>query len=286
MVSVADRIDLVESLVEAGVEDVEIGSFVHPKWIPQMAGTEEVARGIERREGVRYWALVPNPKGLERAAQCGIENVALFMSATESHNQSNLNRSLSESMESLRETSALAQEEGMTIRSYISTAFGCPFEGSVDFDVVMKIAEELLASGAEHVCLGDTVGMGSPKEVGEGCRRAVKAFGAKRVALHLHDTQGLALPNALIAFQEGVRLFDGAVGGMGGCPYAPGAAGNVASDDLINMFGQLEVETGVDLERLTEVTRWLKEELGFRVGARYFDYWRAKKAASEGREDE
>lgn len=281
VVSAADRIKLVEKLVDAGVRDVEIGSFVHPKWIPQMAGTDEVARGIKRREGVRYWALAPNLKGLERAAACQIEHVALFMSATESHNRSNLNRSLQESLESLRETSAAALQEGMKIRGYISTAFGCPFEGKVDFDVVMEIGEELLAAGAEHICLGDTVGAGSPKEVAAGCRRAVEAFGAERVALHLHDTQGLALPNALIAYQEGVRLFDGAVGGMGGCPYAPGAAGNVASDDLVNMFSQLDVETGIDLDAMMAVTQWLKEGLGFHVGARYFDYWMAKKKAPE-----
>lgn len=281
IVPVDRRVELIEGLVEAGARDVEIGSFVHPKWVPQMAGTDEVAREMVRREGVRYWALVPNRKGLERAIDCEIDHVAVFMSATESHNRSNLNRSLQDSLDSLSETCALAQLEGMTIRAYISTAFGCPYEGKVDFEGVMRISEFLLEAGADHISLGDTIGAGSPKAVGEGCGRAVEAFGASRVALHLHDTQGLALPNALIAYQQGVRLFDGAVGGMGGCPYAPGAAGNVASDDLVNMFTQLEVETGYDLNALVKVTDWLGDRFGFQIRARYYKYWKAGKRAPE-----
>lgn len=279
IVPVDRRIELIEGLVAAGARDVEIGSFVHPKWVPQMAGTDEVARSITRDPEVRYWALVPNRKGLERALACDITYIAVFMSATEAHNRSNLNRSLRDSLDSLEETISLAGEERLTTRAYISTAFGCPYEGEVDFDEVLRIGDFLLQAGADHICLGDTIGAGSPQAIGEGCGRAVERFGVEKVALHLHDTQGLALPNALIAYQQGVRLFDGAVGGMGGCPYAPGAAGNVASDDLVNMFTQLDIDTGYDLEKLVGVTDWLGDRFGFKIQARYYNYWRAGKRA-------
>lgn len=272
----ADRVAMIEKLVEAGIRDVEIGSFVHPDWVPQMEGTGEVAEMIERREDVRYWALVPNVKGLQRAIDAGIDHVAVFMSATEAHNQQNLNRSVVESLEALEETTRLARDHQMTIRAYVSTAFGCPYEGDVDFDRVLEIGERLLEMGADHISLGDTIGVGSPPEIRRGCRRALDEFGRDRVALHLHDTQGLALANALVAYREGIRLFDGAVGGMGGCPYAPGAAGNVATEDLINLFEGLEVATGVDLDALCRTSRWLERQLGFSIAGRYFAYWRAR----------
>lgn len=278
----ADRVEMIERLVDAGIRDIEIGSFVHPRWVPQMAGTDEVAEAVERRDGVRYWALVPNLKGLERAVDCGIEHVALFMSATESHNRSNLNRTLQESLEALEETAEAARAEQMTMRAYISTAFGCPFEGNVDFDVVLEIGARLLDMGVEHLSLGDTTGMGQPGAVRQGCRRAVERFGSDKVALHLHDTQGLALANALVAYEAGVRLFDAAIGGMGGCPYAPGAAGNVASEDLINLLTTMGAETGLSSDALCQVTEWLHQELGFSVRARYFDYWRSQTRETEG----
>ncbi len=275
ILDVAERIEMIESLVEAGARDIEIGSFVHPRWVPQMKGTDEVARGLEHQEGLRYWALVPNLKGLERAVAAGVDHVAIFMSATEAHNQSNLNRSITESLQALEETARQARAESMTIRAYLSVVFGCPFEGEVDFDVVLDIGEKLLDMGAEHLSLGDTIGAGGPREIRNGCRRALDKFGAKKVALHLHDTQGLALANALVAYEEGIRLFDGAVGGMGGCPYAPGAAGNVASEDLLNLFEHLGASCDLDMDRLCRVAQWLQEEKGFCLGGRYLDYWRA-----------
>lgn len=269
------RVNMVEKLVDAGVRDIEIGSFVHPKWVPQMEGTDQVAEQIRRRDGVRYWALVPNVKGLERALQAGVDHVAVFMSATESHNRKNLNRSVVESLEALDETTQIAREEGMTIRAYISTAFGCPYEGEVDFERVLEIGERLLEMGAEHLSLGDTIGAGAPPDIRKGCRRALDEFGPDRVALHLHDTQGLAVANALVAYREGIRMFDGAIGGLGGCPYAPGAAGNVASEDLLNLFERLGAATGVDLDAMCRVDEWLEQTMGFSVAGRYFSYWRA-----------
>ena len=278
----ADRVKMIEKLVATGVRDIEIGSFVHPRWVPQMEGTEEVAENLEASEDVRFWALVPNLRGLERAMAVGVEHVAVFMSATEAHNQKNLNRSLQDSLESLQETTRRARSEGMAVRAYISTAFGCPFEGDVDFDVVVEIGEKLLQMGAGHLSLGDTIGAGDPRSIRSGCRRALDAFGPEKVALHLHDTQGLAVANALVAFEEGIRMFDGAVGGMGGCPYAPGAAGNVASEDLVNLFHQMGAKTGIDVDALCAVTKWLHEEMGFSIGGSYFAYWRAH----QGREAE
>lgn len=277
----ADRVTMIEKLVATGVRDIEIGSFVHPSWVPQMADTEQVAAQLQRQPGVRYWALVPNLKGLERALAADIDHVAVFMSATESHNRKNLNRSLKQSVASVDEVMQRATAEGMTVRAYLSTAFGCPFEGDVDFDQVLAIGEHLLEEGAEHLSLGDTIGAGSPAQIRQGCRRAISAFGDAHVALHLHDTQGLALVNAMVALEEGVRFFDGAVAGMGGCPYAPGAAGNVASEDLLNLFEQLNAQSTVDLDALCGVSRWVQEELGFCGGGRYLAYWQAQRQRGE-----
>lgn len=276
VLSCEDRVAMIEGLVSAGVRDVEIGSFVHPRWVPQMAQTDEVARQIRRQEGVRYWALVPNLKGLERAAAADVQHVAVFMSATEAHNQSNLNRSLDESLAALKRTTEAAVAQGMVVRAYISTVFGCPFEGDVDFERVLEIGEELLANGAEHLSLGDTIGAGTPLQVAEGCARAVARFGVDRVALHLHDTQGLAVASALLAYQAGVRLFDGAVGGMGGCPYAPGAAGNLASEDLVNLMISMGARVEASLDGLCEVTDWLSQQVGLTTRSRYYPYWRSQ----------
>ncbi len=275
IVSVEHRVELVERLVKAGVNDVEIGAFVHPKWVPQMEGTEEVAEAIEQVEGVNYWGLVPNQVGLERALGAGLEHVAVFMSATEAHNQHNLNRSLDESLKAVRATITDAKDEGLGVRAYLSTVFGCPYEGAVEFDVVLELCDQLLAMGADHISLGDTIGAGYPPQVQKGCRRAVEAFGAERVALHLHDTQGMGLANALVAYNEGVRLFDGAVGGLGGCPYAPGAAGNVASEDLLNMLHSMGADSGVSRRRLCRVSRWVEGYVDSDIQGKCCDYWRA-----------
>ncbi len=280
VVDPSDRVALIERLVDAGVEDIEIGSFVHPKWVPQMAGTDQVASALEPRPGVRYWGLVPNQRGLQRALDSGLTHVALVMSATESHNQSNLNRSLQDSLRAVEEVSRNALAEGLTIRTYISTVFGCPFEGDVDFDQVLKLGEQLLDFGAEHISLGDTIGAGDPRSVADGCRRAVEAFGADRVALHLHDTRGLALVNAFAAFEVGVRLFDGAVGGMGGCPYAPGAAGNVASEDLLQLLDLLGADLPVSAPSFLPITTWLRDHQGFTVRSRAFEYSLSQEKAS------
>ncbi|MFW5967273.1 MAG: hydroxymethylglutaryl-CoA lyase [Persicimonas sp.] len=273
--SVDQKVEMIERLVAAGVKDVEIGSFVHPKWVPQMADTDRVAERLSPQDGVRYWALVPNQTGLERAIQVEVEHVATFMSASESHNQKNLNRSIDESLAELRATLEMARRHDCEIRAYISTAFGCPYEGRVDFERVLDIGDELLEAGAGLLSLGDTIGAGTPPQIEESCRRAVESFGADRVALHLHDTQGLALTNAYVAWQVGVRQFDSAVGGTGGCPYAPGAAGNVASEDLAHLFETMDVDTGLSLPDLLETSSWIADTTDIDISSRYWHYWMA-----------
>lgn len=273
--SVDQKVEMIERLVAAGVKDVEIGSFVHPKWVPQMADTDRVAERLSPQDGVRYWALVPNQTGLERAIQVEVEHVATFMSASESHNQKNLNRSIDESLAELRATLEMARRHDCETRAYISTAFGCPYEGRVDFERVLDIGDELLEAGAGLLSLGDTIGAGTPPQIEESCRRAVESFGADRVALHLHDTQGLALTNAYVAWQVGVRQFDSAVGGTGGCPYAPGAAGNVASEDLAHLFETMDVDTGLSLPDLLETSSWIADTTDIDISSRYWHYWMA-----------
>ncbi len=272
ILSVDQKVEMIHRLVEAGARDIEIGSFVHPDWIPQLADTGEVARQIERRDDVRYWALAPNRKGLERALEAGITHVATFMSASETHNRKNVNRTIGESLRCLEESYEVALREGCTVRAYVSTVFGCPYEGDVDFDRVMDISGQLLEFGAEMISLGDTIGAGTPLQVRRECARAVEAFGSERLALHLHDTQGLALTNAFVAYELGMRAFDSSVGALGGCPYAPGAAGNLGTEDLIHLFEEIGVETGMDIEAILDTTAWIESTTDISNQSRYYEY--------------
>ncbi len=266
------KVEMIERLVEAGVRDVEIGSFVHPKWVPQMADTAEVARRIRREPGVRYWALVPNMRGLDFARSASLEHIAVFMSSSETHNRKNLNRTISESLATVTQVIKEATGSGMEVRGYISTVFGCPYEGDVPFDRVLEIGSGLLEAGATQISLGDTTGMGTPLQVREGCGRAVETFGPDHVALHLHDTRGLGLVNALQGLEAGMRIFDSSMGGMGGCPYAPGAAGNLGTEDLLYMLNSLGYHTGIDLDRVVAISRDLELEHGATLSSKYFRY--------------
>lgn len=266
---VATKVALIERLAAAGLRDIEIGSFVHPKWVPQMAATDEVARTIDRRDGVRYWALVPNEKGLDRAIDAGVKHVAVFMSSSETHNQRNVNRSIAESLEGLAGVIEAATSAGLQVRAYISTVFGCPYEGDVDFARVIDIATQLLELGAFQISLGDTIGAGQPLQVRAGCRRIIEAFGsAEHFALHLHDTRGLGLVNAFAGYVEGFRCFDSSVGGLGGCPYAPGAPGNLSTESLLKLMHSMELETGVDADAVAATARWLETSVGFSLSSR------------------
>jgi hydroxymethylglutaryl-CoA lyase len=280
VLSLEERIELVERLCDAGVTDVEIGAFVHPKWVPQMAGTDELARSLGPREGVRFWALVPNLRGLERAHESGVRHVCLLASATESHSRKNLNRGIEEGLALNRELAREAQRLGATMRGYVSTAFGCPYEGEVSFDRVVELCAALFDMGVDEVSVGDTIGSGSPTAVREAARRCLERFDADRVAFHLHDTRGLGLANIFAALEEGIRIVDAAVGGTGGCPYAPGASGNLATDDLVHLLDTMGFDTGIDLDALSATTSWLTERLGVRSRSRYHE-WASSRAGGE-----
>ena len=272
VLSVAQRVELIERLVAAGARDVEMGSFVHPKWIPQMADTDDVARALTRHPDVNYWALVPNQKGLQRAIDSEISHICVFISASDAHNKKNLNRSIQQSFDELKEVFAQAKDHQMTIRAYVSMVFGCPYEGVIDPDTVKTTTGRLLEMGADHVSLGDTIGIGTPAQVRATCADWLKAFGPQALSLHLHDTRGMGVTNALVALEQGMTQFDSSVGGIGGCPYAPGAAGNLGSEDLIYLLDAMGVETGYDIDGISQTAHWLETEAGISIPSRCTNY--------------
>ena len=275
VLSTEAKAELIGRLVGAGVTDIEVTSFVRPRWIPQLSDAAELVRVLPKVEGVRYWALVPNQVGLERALECGVRNVATFLSASETHNKKNVNRTVRESLASVEEVLGVARDEGVAVRGYISTVFGCPYEGNVPVANTLRIVERLLAAGAETIALGDTTGMANPRQVQDVIAQVV-ALGlpVERIAVHLHDTRGTALANAIAAYEVGIRQVDGSVGGMGGCPYAPGASGNAASEDLVHAFEAMGIETGVDLDRLSQAAEFAEAQLGHPLPGRYFQFWK------------
>ena len=278
--SVDQKLALIDGLADAGLRHIEVGSFVHPKWIPQMADTSEVLTRLRRRDGIAYWVLVPNERGLQSALECGATDVAVFVSSSETHNRKNINRSIEESLETIDELLKTAHAAGVRTRGYISTVFGCPYEGAVSFDRVMRIADHYLAAGVWQVSFGDTTGMGTPTSVSQGIRRAVDAFGTERVALHLHDTRGVGVANAMVALQAGVTTFDASVGGMGGCPYAPGAAGNLGTEDLEYLLRSSGIHSGIDLDRLLAVSRRLDLDLGATLNSAFYRFFRSGRGGS------
>jgi len=289
VVPTAVKVALVHELVAAGFRDIEVTSFVRPKWIPQLADAAEVARQLPRVDGVRFWALVPNPIGLERAVEAGIEHIATFLSASNTHNRKNVNRTVKESVAALKRVIEAAKGEQMGVRSYVSTAFGCPFEGTVDVARVLQLSRTLLEAGADTIALGDTTGMAHPAQVGR-VLEALTQGGVPldRISLHFHDTRGTAVANALAAWQFGARRFDAAISGVGGCPYAPGASGNACTQDLVHLFermgGLQEVPsgfapvTGLDLDRVSEVGLALEDALGHQLSGRYHQFYKGHRA--------
>lgn len=274
VVSTADKIRLIEGLVAAGLRDIEVTSFVRPDLLPQLADAANVIAGLPVRPDLAFWALVPNGRGFERAAAAGFRHIGTVLSASETHNKRNVNSTVKESLAALTRIVSDAKAEGIAVRSYVSTAFGCPYEGAVDPRRVVDLAVALREAGADEIALGDTVGVGVPAQVGE----IVRLLGAagipvEALALHLHDTLGMAVANALAGWQVGIRSFDGAVAGVGGCPYAPGASGNACTQDLVHLFEGMGVETGVDQDRLGEVGVFLEGALGRPLPGRYHQWW-------------
>ncbi|MBM3259447.1 MAG: hydroxymethylglutaryl-CoA lyase [Candidatus Sericytochromatia bacterium] len=263
------KVRLVEALGDVGLSAIEMTAFVHPRWIPQMADASEVATTVRRRPGVRYSALVPNVKGYAAAAAADVPVVAVFMSATETHSRRNLNKGIDEAIEALREVTLAAQADGREVRAYLSVVFGCPYEGEVAPTATLAIAKRLASMGIGELSLGDTTGMANPTQV----RRLVSALREEvsglSLAGHFHDTRGTALANTYAAMLEGLEVFDASVGGLGGCPYAPGASGNLSTNDLVAMLEGMGIATGVDRDGLLEVTRWICQDvLGVSIPSR------------------
>lgn len=261
ILSSKQKIDWINQLSNTGIPYIEITSFVPSSWIPQLADALEVAQGITRLDGVTYAALVPNQKGLETALEANIDEVSLFMSASESHNKKNINKTITETFPIMKAVAKESLQAGKRVRAYVSTAFGCPYEGAVSIDSVLKICDRLLTDGAYEISLGDTIGVANPVQVEVVLTEVLKRFSVDEIALHFHNTRGMALANILRGIDMGINTFDSSLGGLGGCPYAPGASGNVATDDLVHMLGQMGYETGINEEKLMDAAVFIQNIL-------------------------
>ncbi|WP_103105574.1 hydroxymethylglutaryl-CoA lyase [Brevibacillus reuszeri] len=261
-VDTQDKIAWINQLSHTGLSYIEITSFVHPKWIPALADALEVAQGIERVPGVTYAALVPNARGLERALAANIDEVSIFLSASEGHNQSNINKSIAQTLPILAETARDALAAGKSVRGYVSTVFGCPYEGAVPVENVIRVTEALFEMGVREVSLGDTIGVANPGQVHDVLEVLLRHFDAGQLAMHFHDTRGMAMANVLTSIEMGMSIFDSSVGGLGGCPYAPGASGNLATDDLLYMLDGMGMKTGVDAEKLKAAALFIQPKMG------------------------
>jgi hydroxymethylglutaryl-CoA lyase len=267
-VATADKIAFVDLLSAAGLPVIEVAAFVHPARVPQMADAGEVLAGIRRRPGVRYTALVPNARGLDRARAAGLAEIAIFAAASESFSRRNINLTIDESLVTYAAVCTAALGAGMRVRAYLSTAFGCPYEGAVPPARVATLAARLVEMGAFEVAVSDTIGIAHPGAVAAVVEPVAAAIGLSRVALHFHDTRGTALANVLTALQLGVATFDASAGGLGGCPFAPGASGNLATEDLVYMLDGLGVATGVSLSALLDASHYIESRVGHRLPSR------------------
>ena len=268
-VPTADKVAFIDALSATGLQHIEITSFVNPKWIPQLADAAQVARTIARKEGVAYSCLVPNKRGLESALEAGMKEVAVFLSASETHNKKNVNKTIAETLTAFEEVIAPANEAGVRVRAYVSTVYGCPYEGAVDPAKVVALVEELRRRGVYQISLGDTIGVATPLQVQDVLGRVLAVAPVEEIALHFHDTRGTALANVLVGVGMGVATVDSAIGGLGGCPYAPGASGNLSTEDLVYMLHGMGIETGVDLEALVACSSRVAALVGHELPSKY-----------------
>jgi len=264
-----DKIRFIDLLSDAGLPVVEATSFVSPKAIPALADADRVFPAIAKRPGTRYPVLVPNVRGLERALAAGVREIALFTAASETFTKRNINMTIAESLAVFAAVMERARPEGLVVRGYVSTAFGCPYEGHVPPAKVVEVTRRLFALGVAEVSIGDTIGVATPNEITETVALLTDVAPAEKLALHLHDTRGTALANAYAGLQAGITCFDSAAGGLGGCPYAPGAAGNLATEDLLYMLNGLGIETGVEIAKVAAASRFLAGILGHALPGRY-----------------
>jgi len=264
-VPLAGKLELIAALLRAGLTRIEITSFVSPRWIPQLADSAELAHQCYPPPGVAFSALCPNSKGLERAMLAGMQEVAVFLSASETHNRKNTNKTIEQALSTYQEVIEVAKSHEVKVRGYVSTVWGCPYEGKVDPKRALAIALRLLELGCYEISLGDTIGVGTPLQTKQICQLMLAEIPAAKLALHLHDTRGTALSNALVGLEMGLRTFDTSIAGVGGCPYAPGAAGNLATEDLVYMLEGMGIQTGVDLPRLIEAGNVAESVIGRRL---------------------
>ncbi len=277
----ANKIQLVNLLSRTGLNYIEVTSFVHPKWIPQLADAVEVLQAIKRQKDITYAALVPNMRGLERAMQAKVDEVSVFMSASESHNQSNINKSIDETFPILQEVVDGAKAAHKNVRGYISTVIGCPYEGYIQPEKVLRVTEKLLEMGVDEISLGDTIGVGVPTQVESLLEELLKRYPVENFAMHFHDTRGTALANIVQSLEMGITKFDSALGGLGGCPYAKGASGNVATEDLLYLLDEMGIRTGVDLNKMLEAALFIEQKLGKAVASKQMAIARNERSASQ-----
>lgn len=267
-ISIADKIALIDALSNSGLSYIEAGSFVSPKWVPQMAGSTEVFAGIRRKSGITYAALTPNMQGFEAAMAAGVEEVAVFAAASESFSQKNINCNIRDSLQRFAPVMEAARARGIRVRGYVSCVLGCPYEGDISPDAVATVARELHQMGCYEVSLGDTIGVGTPGKAAALFNRVAADVPREQLAGHFHDTYGQALANIFASLQEGIAVFDSSVAGLGGCPYAKGASGNVATEDVLYMLNGLGIATGVDLDAVIAVGLRISQVLARPTGSR------------------
>jgi hydroxymethylglutaryl-CoA lyase len=269
VIETADKIRLIDLLSSTGLTRIEVASFVRPDVIPQLADGDQVLRGIRRREGVRFSVLIPNRRGLERGLELRerFDEASFFLSASETHNRKNVNRSVEQSLSDLELSIPVARQAGLGCTSVIATSFGCPYEGRVDPERVLSIAERLVAAGSDEIGFGDTTGMANPVQVGAFFREARDRLAGVELTAHFHDTRGQGLANVLAALQQGVDSFESSFGELGGCPVPPGATGNVATEDVVSMISEMGIETGIELPLLIEASAAAQQVLGRRLGS-------------------
>jgi hydroxymethylglutaryl-CoA lyase len=277
--TVDDRVAFAQALLDAGLPVVEVGAFVSPKWVPQMAGSDEVHRRLRRPAGAKTPVLVPNRKGYDAARAAGAREIAVFTAASETFSRKNTNASIDESFARFSEFVGDANKGGLWVRGYVSTCFGCPYEGAVDPGRVVDVTRRLAELGCDEVSIGDTIGVGVPTQVEDVVGRLAAVMPLARIAVHFHDTRGTALANVVAALAAGVSIVDSSAGGLGGCPYAPGASGNLATEDLLYMLDGMGIATGVDLAKVAAASRALAPRLGHPLPSRYLQATRASAAA-------
>ncbi|AMB89967.1 hydroxymethylglutaryl-CoA lyase [Bacillus altitudinis] len=248
-------------LEEAHLPYIEVTSFVHPKWVPTLKDAKELAQSLNKKEDLTYAALIPNEKGLAHFFEANLEVGAMFISSSETHNKKNMNRSIQETLPVIKQMTADLKAEGRQTRAYISTVFGCPYERQVPMDQVLRLTEQLLSFGIDEISLGDTIGEAHPLQVERRLDLLLERFPADKIALHFHDTKGMGLANIYTALKAGITMFDASSGGLGGCPYAPGSSGNVATEDVVHMLHKLGIETNVDLPRLIKAAEWIEAKV-------------------------